>query len=447
LALNEQLQNELKGYHRQFNSARQEIDKKIRQLEAQNAAKLQDSRERHNRKIEKQRSDCQQQRESLDAQLQSKHRTYEQVTPENAVSHLERTPEMQAEFSRKRALLRLLQTEIDRSEVVFQNQMSKFGEELAALEKAKRQLLRRIETEARQVDDEFERKIQIEQVTLSQKIDNISKLYTLEENQRGREVIEMMRKVNETRMRVDQLLESKARQLEELQNQNALADQITEGAEATGKLRGQILKSEVETKERLAEIEQTKVAKIREIEGATKEIETAHRANLAQIRQESDQILHKVQSGRTEIERNITKVTEEKHARLLALQSSGDSRRAELVQRHESKVGELTKQLDALRNAKTDLEAANSAAVTQFFLETSKAIEAAFEISICHHQTAAVDPVRSSSKAAGLREKREELLAVNGDICQKFLALISLLEAGRVPEKPRTPLRPILRDA
>jgi hypothetical protein len=256
----------------------------------------------------------------------------------------------------------------------------------------------------------------------------------------------MMRKVNETRMRVDQLLRKKSRQLDKFQDLKPLTDQIARGKEAIVKLRDQILKSEAQIKNTLDEIEHAKLAKIREIEATTNEVETAHRAKLAQIQHESDQALHKLQSEQTEIEQNITQIMLEKAARLNALQSSADSRRAELVRSHTTKVEELTEQRDALNNTKADLEASNSAAVTQFFSDASKAIETAFKMSISYPQTAPPGPVRSSSKAGRLREKREELLALNGDVRQKFLALIELLEAGRVPERPRTPLPPISQD-
>jgi hypothetical protein len=76
-------------------------------------------------------------------------------------------------------------------------QMDSVSAEITALEKAKRLLERRKKTEEQAIDEDYERKIQIEQVQIQHNIENLSKIYTPDENQRAQDIIEAARKVTE----------------------------------------------------------------------------------------------------------------------------------------------------------------------------------------------------------------------------------------------------------
>jgi hypothetical protein len=70
--------------------------------------------------------------------------------------------------------------------------------EFSKMEKAKRQLERRKKTETLAIDEDYERRIQVEQVNLRNAMDNLAKLYDTDENERGCEILEAFRKVRET---------------------------------------------------------------------------------------------------------------------------------------------------------------------------------------------------------------------------------------------------------
>ena len=86
--------------------------------------------------------------------------------------------------------------------------------EIAHQEKLKRQLERKKKTESQSIDEEYERKIQVEQVHLREKVDNIAKMYDAEENKRGIEIIEAIRKVKETNNHTDDFLSRKRHELQ-----------------------------------------------------------------------------------------------------------------------------------------------------------------------------------------------------------------------------------------
>ena len=97
-----------------------------------------------------------------------------------------------------------------------EKKLSRLQSEISHLEKTKRQLERRKKTEAQNIDEEYERKIQVEQVNLRQKVDNIAKIYDAEENKRGMDIIEAIRKVKETNNHTDDFLMRKKHELQTL---------------------------------------------------------------------------------------------------------------------------------------------------------------------------------------------------------------------------------------
>lgn len=90
-----------------------------------------------------------------------------------------------------------LKEEVVKLEEIYQNDVSNH-------QKMKRQFERKTKTEEQKLDEEFEMKIQIAQVNLHTSIENISKLYEADENQRGCEIIEAIRKVRDARNRVNE---------------------------------------------------------------------------------------------------------------------------------------------------------------------------------------------------------------------------------------------------
>lgn len=77
-----------------------------------------------------------------------------------------------------------------------------YQNEIANCQKAKRQFERQTKVEEQKLNEEYEMKIQIAQVNLNNAIENISKLYETDENQRGCAVIEAIRRVRDVKNRV-----------------------------------------------------------------------------------------------------------------------------------------------------------------------------------------------------------------------------------------------------
>lgn len=90
----------------------------------------------------------------------------------------------------------------------------------SSIKKLKRELQRRVETQTRTIDDKYERKIQVEHVSIEKSIGNISKLCDEDENRRGREVIEMIRQIRQSGAHLDDFWKGKSKELQTLERDN-----------------------------------------------------------------------------------------------------------------------------------------------------------------------------------------------------------------------------------
>jgi hypothetical protein len=81
--------------------------------------------------------------------------------------------------------------------------MATLDGEMTQLEKVKRRFERRKRTEAAALSEDYERQIQVAQVQVLNSMENIAKLYDTEENERGCEIIEAIRRVRDTGNEVD----------------------------------------------------------------------------------------------------------------------------------------------------------------------------------------------------------------------------------------------------
>ena len=118
------------------------------------------------------------------------------------------------------AKLNFTNERITKAKSEIEKNAQKFQNDVGNIDKLRRKLQRRIETEKRAVDDDFEMKIQFAQVELQKAIDNIAKLFDNDENQRGCEIIEAIRKVRELKNKNNDAIMKKTKELEDLKNKN-----------------------------------------------------------------------------------------------------------------------------------------------------------------------------------------------------------------------------------
>ncbi|OHS92966.1 hypothetical protein TRFO_12151 [Tritrichomonas foetus] len=106
--------------------------------------------------------------------------------------------------------------QVKQAKLLAEKKIEAFDKQINTLNKSRRQFERGVKTETQKIDENYEVKIQIRQVDLKDKMENISKLYTNEENVRGCDIIEGIRKVQEAQNRKLNLLLRKEREKEEM---------------------------------------------------------------------------------------------------------------------------------------------------------------------------------------------------------------------------------------
>ena len=105
--------------------------------------------------------------------------------------------EKKLSLQKLKARLEVVQKALDDQKGADTARREKFTAEMMLVEKQVRKFERRKRAEMQRIGEEYEMKIQVEQVQLKNKIENIAKLYSAEENARGKEIIEAIRKVRE----------------------------------------------------------------------------------------------------------------------------------------------------------------------------------------------------------------------------------------------------------
>ena len=241
--------------------------------------------------------------------------------------------------------------------------LERFNSELAHVDKLKRQLQRRIETETRGIDDEYEMKIQVEQVNLQKTIENISKLYDEEENRRGREVIEMVRKVRETKNRIDDFLKRKRKEAESI----ALANQkrIETLESDLAKLQGQTKENEMKNKIKEAEdsiakeikvIEDDTAKQIQAIESTEEKYKSQHKEAIAKLDKQTKQTINSIQDQISAIEKEISEIEKSKNEKLNSIRAEVQSQQEKLATKASSDCDKVRARIETAKTRKSNLQ-------------------------------------------------------------------------------------------
>lgn len=128
-----------------------------------------------------------------------------------------------------RTKLEMIENDI-KSKVKTHNDItSDYEKQISNLEKLQRMFLRNKQNETNAIKTEYEVKIQVAQVTLNERLENLSKIYDPDENQRGCDIVEAFRHIKEVRLHKSDFianLKNECQQLKkEQQNQMSLLEQ------------------------------------------------------------------------------------------------------------------------------------------------------------------------------------------------------------------------------
>jgi hypothetical protein len=267
------------------------------------------------------------------------------------------------EIRRLKAKLAFIDKQIEDQQHFHNRRVEKLAADVIAVAKQTRQFARRKKSEHQAINDEYERDIAIAQVQLRQKIENLSKLYTEDENHRGREIIEAVRKVKDMEhRRLDSLLNEKHRHEESCRQSarecKAIADEIGRVRAGTREaaLEAQIIEVQTHHHTALAALQQTfdvrgkaiqAMIEKKEAEFANVQVEDSHGPETLP---ESNENAASVTAWETEFDGDVDKGK----------------------RRHEALVDHIRAEIAAARSAQEQLRSAQTQARTELSIRLAQ---------------------------------------------------------------------------
>ena len=180
---------------------KRDIESSVRRKQAEKDKKLTELRNNYSGDIKKQENEIQAKNEKVLDDFRQEENQKMKIDKEIREHELDL-----AKLNAKNDFLSKRMVELKEESVKMEE---KLQSEISSLEKAQRQFARRTKAETTRLDEEYEMKIQIAQIKLRDTIDNISKLYDPDENQRGCDIIEGIRKVREAKNRTNDIMKRK----------------------------------------------------------------------------------------------------------------------------------------------------------------------------------------------------------------------------------------------
>lgn len=240
--------------------------------------------------------------------------------------------------------------------------ISNMDQQINNADKSLRAFQRSIKTQTSEIIEGYEMQITVDQVKLKDSIENISKLYTKEENQQGCEIIEAIRRVQQAKNRADDLILKKTRNLEEVkqnyEKQKAemlkKINQLKSGALEKEKIRQiaeQQVRAEVSIEDRIS-------ASDGQIQKLKKEIENEK----AKIEKQKSLIQHTLETEE-QMYNDCTKEIEES-INLLSIQNQPvknqiiektNAAKAELEKNHKMEIQRMQNRLESLKIQQNDM--------------------------------------------------------------------------------------------
>lgn len=269
-------------------------------------------------------------------------------------------------ISKLNAKLEISQKQIENLQTDHQKQMEMIQNDILKIEKSFRTLQRRIKKETQAIDEEYEMKIQMEQVRLQKTIENINKLYDNDENQRGTEIIESIRKVREVKNRTIDHINSKTAETLKLKKENdssvaALKQQIEQ------------FKSSSKEKELSKKYDERQIEMSNDIEQCEKYRQThidQIKERIQKQAENDDKGLQKIQAliekDKTCFESEIAKIKEQEQEIAKTEQQQIEKIDQDFIERsnrikteHSQKLEKMKKRIEAMRNQQNDYKATN----------------------------------------------------------------------------------------
>ncbi|OHT04433.1 hypothetical protein TRFO_06325 [Tritrichomonas foetus] len=271
----------------------------------------------------------------------------------------------QMEFNRLKGKLTVAINSIKKAQDEGEKTINFLTNKMQNTEKEFRQVQRRIEKETNSIDEEYEMKIQVEQVKLNNAIENLAKLYDKEENQRGVDLIEMIRKVRESKNKADDFVQRKKKEIEnDNVEYNKQKTELTKELEnLTAKKQEKDLKGKLEatlrySKSSLSKIENEFKEKLTQVQDQIDKVGGAQMLKIQKVRQDMTKAEAEYQIKVAEIHSQKQEITKTTSQAINKLQNEYEQKQKKLVDSHSQVILKLKQRIESAKkvqaNAITD---------------------------------------------------------------------------------------------
>ena len=286
---------------------------------------------------------------------ENEQKSYESLMRENIINEYERL------LSNERNRLRNVEIDLNMVAKRAQETMEQLENTYKTTDKAIRAFQRSIKSETHNILSEFEIKINVEQVKLKEKIDNLSTLYTKEENQRGCEIIDHIRKVQQTKNRTRDLIIKQEREIEVLKQtyrneEKKLRDEIN--TLKTGKAEENFLKdmarqqvernNEIENREKSLD---QKAEALKDLMKKEEENISSQKDRINKLWKEENELFEK---SVKEIEESKSKIADEYKVKKEEISNEIEKKKEEMRKDYEIQVHKLKNRIECIKQQNED---------------------------------------------------------------------------------------------
>lgn len=363
------------------------------------------------------------------------------------------------------SMKQFISKQIEDKKAEIEKASSKFQNDLATIDKTKRQLQRRIETETRAINDEFEMKIQVAQVNLQRAIENISKLFDADENQRGREVIEAIRKVRGMKNKYSDQISKKKKELDELRRNNQDEISVLKSKVETTQItdREYQLKKEIDTHQnktnnKIKQIQKEKSLQIQAIQETLAKMQSEHEKNKSKIEQQIKSNDDKFEEMYNDICGSLNAAEKFKDEKIEKIQTDFQKKEEELTKKHRIECEKMKKRIEMAKNNLNEIQQQCKEQYTQVVdqwkvkienqqlsmwktinheLIESKEVNQKLEgqlTSLLDKQNeieeSITEPVQRNEDKGKIEKLKQQIQSKTNDIKTKFEFIMNLLENG-----------------
>ncbi|OHT13975.1 hypothetical protein TRFO_15747 [Tritrichomonas foetus] len=251
--------------------------------------------------------------------------------------------------------------QFERSKQEGEQKISLLQNEISNTEKTIRQIQRKIKMDSQAIDEEFEMKIQVEQVKLNNTIENISKLYDKEENLRGVELVEAIRKLRQIQNRTDDLCLKKQHEIDDEEKefkemQKSLENEIKEmkDKKTINDLTEKLNLLNEKAKNEIESVTKSNLDKIEKIEKQIEEKKTSHSERMNEMKKKIEEENIMFDSSINEFKANENSITNAANEQIDKYKLEYESRKKEMIDKHNEQVAKMKARIESAKGLQNE---------------------------------------------------------------------------------------------